>query len=204
MERGIWVSGTGAASGPRDECVVTIGAEVRRPAAAAALAAAGDSLEGMRRVLLEAGVAEGALSTSGVSLSPVYAEYPTVAGFQAAVQLAATTRDIAAVGRLLGEVVAAGGDAARVHDVAFRHADPTALQARARAAAWADARDRATQLAELAGRSLGEVLAVDESTGGHRPPGPMRMAAMESTAAVALDSGEGSVAVTLRVGWSLL
>lgn len=206
MEKGIWVTGSGTATGVRDECVITVGSEVRRPSAAGALAASAESLEQMRGVLVGAGVPVPALSTSAVSLTPVYDTYPTVAGFQAAVQLTATTRDIEAAGALLSAVVEAGGDAARVHDVAFRHSDPSGLMVRAREAAWADALGRASQLAGLAGRELGEVLAVDETVGRPRPPGPMRMAAMAESDApgrMSLDAGEGSVVVSLTVGWSL-
>jgi uncharacterized protein YggE len=160
----------------------------------------------MRTVLLGSGVSESALATSAVSLNPVYDEYPTVAGFQAAVQLTATTSDIAAAGELLSAVVEAGGNAARVHDVSFRHSDPSGLMVRARDAAWADALARASQLAALAGRELGEVLSIDETVGHPRPPGPMRMAAAaESDMAgkMSLDAGEGAVVVSLTVGWSL-
>ncbi len=206
MDKGIWVTGSGTAGGARDECVITVGSEVRRASAAGALAASAESLAQMRSVLLASGLPESALSTSAVSLTPVYDQYPTVAGFQAAVQLTATTRDIEAAGELLTAVVEVGGDAARVHDVSFRHSDASALMGRARDAAWADAVGRASQLAALAGRELGEVLAIDETVGHPRPPGPMRMAAMaESDAAgrVSLDAGEGSVVVSLTVGWSL-
>ncbi len=206
MDKGIWVSGSGTAMGTRDECVITVGSEVRRPSAAGALAASSESLEEMRAVLLASGLSASALATSAVSLSPVYDDYPTVAGFQAAVQLTATTSDIEAAGELLSAVVEAGGNSARVHDVSFRHSDPTGLMVRARDAAWADALARASQLAELAGRELGEVLAIDETVGRPRPPGPMRMAATaESDMAgkMSLDAGEGAVVVSLTVGWSL-
>ena len=206
MDKGIWVSGSGTAMGTRDECVITVGSEVRRPSAAGALAASSESLEEMRAVLLASGLSASALATSAVSLIPVYDDYPTVAGFQAAVQLTATTSDIEAAGELLSAVVEAGGNSARVHDVSFRHSDPTGLMVRARDAAWADALARASQLAELAGRELGEVLAIDETVGRPRPPGPMRMAATaESDMAgkMSLDAGEGAVVVSLTVGWSL-
>jgi uncharacterized protein YggE len=205
MDRGLWVTGSGTATGPRDECTITVGSDVRRPTAAAALAGSAEVVDRMRRAFVDAGVPESALSTSAVSLNPVYDDYPTVAGFVAAVQLTARTRDIGAVGGLLTTLVTAGGDAARVHEVSFAHSDPSALQARARAAAWADAADRAAQLAALAGRELGDVVAVDETGGRSRPPGPLRMAAMEAGpgGGVPIDAGEGSVVVSLTVGWSL-
>ena len=206
MDKGIWVTGSGTASGARDECVITVGSEVRRPSAAGALAASAESLEEMRAVLLGSGLSESALATSAVSLNPVYDEYPTVAGFQAAVQLTATTRDVETAGDLLSAVVEAGGNAARVHDVSFRHSDPTGLMIRARDAAWADAVARASQLALLGGRELGEVLAIDETIGHPRPPGPMRMAAAaeaDGAGRMSLDAGEGALVVSLTVGWSM-
>lgn len=205
MSKGIRVTGAGTAVGPRDECVITVGSEVRRPTAAGALDASAAAVEQMRAVLVEAGIASGSLTTSGVSLNPVYDEYPIVVGFQAAVRLTASTRDIAAAGALLSSLVMAGGDAARVHDVSFRHADPSALVARARDAAWADALARATQLAGLAGRELGEVLGIEEVVGSERPPGPVRvaMATGPGSGHMSLDAGEGSLHVTLVVGFAL-
>lgn len=205
MDRGIRVTGSGTAVGPRDECVIIVGSEVRRPTAAAALDGAAVALDQMRAVFLAAGVAPGSLTTSGVSLNPVYDDYPTVVGFQAAVRLTSSIGDIAAAGELLSALVTAGGEAARVHDVSFRHADPSALVARARDAAWADALTRATQLAGLAGRELGEVLGIEEVVGRDVPPGPVRMAMAGGAgpARMSLDAGEGSVTVTLTVGWSL-
>lgn len=205
MDRGIWVTGSGTAAGPRDECVITVGSEVRRAAAGDALAGSADALDQMRAVFLAAGIPATDLATSGVSLTPVYDQYPVVAGFQAAVQLTAQTRDIDTAGELLAALVTAGGEAARVHDVSFRHSDSSALLARARDAAWADARARAEQLAGLAGRELGEVLSIEEATTRSRPPGPARMAmaAADSAGGPTLDAGAGSVTVQLAVGWSI-
>lgn len=207
MERGIWVTGSGTASGPRDECSVTVAAEVRRATAEAALAGSAQALERMRAVLLGAGIVEADLATSAVSLTPVYEQYPAVAGFQALVSLVARTRELDSVGALLTALVTAGGEAARIQDVSYRHRDASALLVAARDAAWADALARAEQLAALAGASLGAVLSIDETQSGPRPPMPVRMAAAAADAGgpgrMALDAGEGSVTVSLTVGWSM-
>lgn len=203
-DRGIWVVGSGAATGPRDECVLTVGAEVRAATAAAALTDCSTALQRMREALAGSGIPAAALSTDDVRLNPVYGEYPVVVGFLASIQLRVVTHDLAGAGALIGAVVAAGGDAARLHDVSFRHRDPAALLSRAREAAWADAVARAEQLAQLSGRELGEVLLVEEgSLPGPAPLGGVRMAMAMDSAAVPLDSGEGSVSVSLSVGWAL-
>lgn len=205
MGKGIRVTGAGRAAGPRDECVITVGSEVRAGSAPEALARSAESLEGMRNALLAAGIPVKALATSAVSLNPVYENYPTVAGFTASVQLTATTKELATVGELLSAVVTAGGDAARLHEVDYRHSDTSALAVAARQAAWEDALARATQLAQLSGRTLGEVLSVEEARGGVPRPGLQRVA-MEMSADKAgptLDAGEAEVTVALVVRWSL-
>lgn len=205
MGKGIKVTGAGRAAGPRDECSVTVGSEVRAATAAEALARSAEALDRMRAALLESGVPTTALATSAVTLNPVYEEYPTVAGFSAAVQLTATTKDLTTVGELLSAVVTAGGDAARLHEVTYRHSDTTALAQAARQAAWEDALARGTQLAALSGRTLGEVISIDEAGGGTPRAGGPRLA-MEMSAASAgptLDAGEAYVTVALTVRWSL-
>ena len=203
--KGITVTGQGQAVGPRDQCSITVGAEVRAANAPDALARSAEALDRMRSTLLEGGIPASSLATSAVSLNPVYETYPTVAGFSASVDLTAKTTDLAKVGQLLTAVVVAGGDAARLNQVSYTHSDSSALTAAAREAAWADALARATQLAELSGRSLGEVTGIVEAgvpTPG--PRGPMRMAAMAAEAApVPVDAGESAVAVALTVRWSL-
>ena len=204
MGKGITVTGAGRAAGPRDECLITVGSEVRAGTAPEALARSSESLERMRSTLLEAGIPATALATSAVSLSPVYEEYPTVAGFSAAVQLTATTQELSGVGDLLAAVVTAGGDAARLHEVTYRHSDTTALATAAREAAWEDALARATQLAQLSGRTLGDVVSVVEAGGGGPRLGAPRLAMeMASKAGPTLDAGEAFVTVALTVRWSL-
>ncbi|HEX6886889.1 MAG TPA: SIMPL domain-containing protein [Candidatus Nanopelagicales bacterium] len=206
MDKGIWVTGSGSAAGPRDECSITVGAEVRRATADAALQAVAEATAALRGVLEDAAIPAAAIATSAVSLNPVYEQYPTVAGYQAAIQLTARTADLDGVGPLLTALVVAGGDAARISEVAYRHRDSTGLLRAARDAAWADAVAKASQLAGLAGRELGDVLAIDETVGAARPPMPVRMAAAAADAEgtrLALDAGEGAVSVTLTVGWSM-
>jgi uncharacterized protein len=91
--------------------------------------------------------------------------------------------------------------------VTYRHSDTSALASAAREAAWADALARATQLAELSGRSLGDVISIDEAGGGTpRLLGAQRMAmdaAVAGEAAPTLDAGEAYVTIALAVRWSL-
>ena len=50
-----------------------------------------------------------------------------VVGLLASIQLRVVTQDLAGAGALISTVVTAGGDAARLHEVSFRHRDPVGL-----------------------------------------------------------------------------
>ena len=204
MQRGITVTGSGAAAGPRDRCLLEVGAESRARTADVAMTQAGAALAAIRAALLEAGVAEASLASGGVSLSPEHDPWPTVSGYVASLRLSAVAPDATSAGALVGAVVAAGGDDARVHGVTFDHADPAALERAARDAAFTDARAKAEQLAALAGRELGQVLAVSDAVVMAPSPRPMfARAVMVDAAPMPVDAGEGAVTVSLQVRWSL-
>ena len=205
MHPGITVVGVGSAAGPRDVCTLDIGAESRSRTADAALTAASECLRRVRTALLDGGVAATSLASGDMSLSPVYDSWPVVSGYAASLRLSAVLPDVSSAGVLVGAVVAAGGDDARVHAVSFGHSDPAALQAAARDAAFADAEDKATRLAGLAGRSLGEVIAIEDEAVGPMPgPRPMLAKGLAPMADVPVDAGEGSLGAVVRVRWALV
>jgi uncharacterized protein len=106
-------------------------------------------------------------------------------------------------GAVIGRLADAGGDAARVQGISYVLEDDAALQEQARADAFADARRKAEQYAELAGRELGEVVSVRENV---TAPGPMPYAAADSAAGaseMAIAPGSTTVTVTAEVRWSL-
>ena len=80
--------------------------------------------------------------------------------------LSVTAPELADVSRLVNVLTATAADALQIHGIAFSHSDPEPLLAAARRDAVADARSRAGQLALAAGLSLGDVLMIDEGSGG--------------------------------------
>ena len=64
------------------------------------------------------------------------------------------------VGETIDAAAAAGSDHVVVQGLRFAHQDETALAAKAREAAWADASTKARQLAGLADVELGAVVAI--------------------------------------------
>lgn len=195
------VAGVGRAAGVPDVLRLQCGAEAEASSAEEALNRSSDGLTRMRDVLVGAGVATEDLVSTGLS---VYHDAHR-ARFTARLGLRATLRDVSGAGRVVTDVVRAGGDAARLDSVLFEHSDPGALDEQARAAAFAEARTRAEQYAQLAGASLGAVLSVEEalSSPGIVPRmGRMALAAAETS--VPIEPGTSEVQVRVEVRWELV
>jgi uncharacterized protein len=105
---------------------------------------------------------------------------------------------------VLAAVADAGGDATRIGGISFALDDDAAVRAQAREAAFADARQRAEQYADLVGRELGDVLWVRENVTTPAPPVPYAAeAAADAGGALRLEPGSTEVTVTAEVRWSL-
>jgi uncharacterized protein len=206
MGRTVTVTGRGRASAAYDEATLRLAATARAANPSDATARATYSMSAMREAVLGAGADAEKLSTTHVSLNPVHDPWPTVVGYEATLGLAVRLTDLAHVGSLLVAAIDAGGDGARVDGISFSHSDPAALERAARDAAYADALDKATQYAALAGQTLGEVRHIAEaSPSGVVPLGKRPMMAMADMAGGApqVDGGEGGVDAVLTVAWAL-
>jgi uncharacterized protein YggE len=108
-------------------------------------------------------------------------------------------RDIESVGTVVDAVTAAG--ATNINGITFRVDDPTAAEAEARAAAVADARSKADQLAAAADVTIIGVLTMSES--GAQAPQPifMERAAFDTMAAGAAETPvmPGQVELSINV-----
>ena len=203
----ISVTGTGRATATPDVMRAHLTATAMRSTLTEALAAAEAAAARIRTALAAAGVAPLDASTSGIAgnAEQVWNETtgPKITGYRADHEIDLTLRDLDSAGRALGQGLAAGGDDVRLGGVGFAVQDETPLRVTARELAWLDALARATQLAQLAGRSLGAVQQLNEQAEGM--PGPMPMLRMMSSAAgeVAVQPGTVGVEVALSVQWDL-
>ena len=202
----VQVGGLGAAPAAPDLVRARLAGTALRPSVADAVAAAEAAVGRIRQALAGLGIpaADAATSTISVATEQDYSRHrPEVIGFRAEHALTVTVREIARVGEALGAALAGGGDDVRLDGVEFVISDSTGARARAREAAWADALQRAEQLAGLAGRRLGRVLDVVEGEpGGGAVPLPRVVAAREA-AALAVEPGTLEVTVWLTVRWAL-
>ena len=208
---GVTVEGVGMASAPPDVLRVTIGVQATAPTVQEALDEANAAARRVLDALREEGVAERDVQTVNVQLrsqqerprpEPEEAtEQPT--RYVASQDLAVTLRDLDTSGATISAAVEAGGDNTRISGMSFGIEDSDALQEQAREQAFADARRKAEQYAELAGRELGDVLSVREQFT-PRGPGPVTEAAdARGGEGVPLAPGVSEVRVMTEVRWAL-
>lgn len=168
MDTGVSVVGTGQVSAPPDQLRVTFSVEHLAPDVAAAIARVEERTDTVIAALRAQGVAESQLRTSSVN---VYQEYKGIepdAPYRASHTITVVTKDLSGFGRLLNAAVDAAGNSLGLHGFEFDIEDKTEMLTQARALAFQQAREKATELAGLAGFSLGSVTAIQE-TQGHFP-----------------------------------
>jgi uncharacterized protein YggE len=207
VPRTVTVSGSGTAEAAPDLLTVSIGVECRRDDVGAAYAAAGRAAAAISAVLREHGVPDPDITTSGLNVRAevVWKEGQgqMVTGYVATSVLAVRLRDVPGSSDVIAGAVAAGGNDVRLNGLELGFADPAAVTAQAREAAWQDALAAARQFALLAGAELGPVVSVTQQPG---PPGPIPVAKMQRAMAadsVGIEAGQSSVSATVGVIWEL-
>ena len=197
----VTVTGTGVVTVVPDSAVVRLAAVARGTGVAEAYdamaAAAATVVEVAHRHTEERRVA-----SSGISVWPARDHEGREVGHEARHSYAIACPDLPAAGALLGDLAEVLGDALVVDGVTLEVTDDHGAGDRAREAAFDDARERAAQLARMAGAGLGAVQTIVEGDADGRPS-PMPRAAMARAAAGGLEPGETSVTTTVTVVWEL-
>lgn len=199
---GITVIGSGAAAAAVDQVTISLGVEVVRAEPGDAFAMASQTATRLLAILADGGVDARSVRTSDLTLGPRI-EYANgreqVLGYQAGQRLTVLREGLHGIERLLSDVASLGGEGVRIDGVALTPAHPEEALSRARAAAFADARAKAEQLAALAARELGRAVWIDErpAGGGARPMGALRAAAE----AMPVAAGDAQVGVDVTVHW---
>ena len=112
MSDRIDVSGTGTAQARPDRLVARLGAEGTGDDVAAALAAGESAARAMAEAARSAGVVDGDLRTDDMSVGQHHDQQGQPSGYRAWLGLTVALRDVDGSGVVLGDVLAAGGDAA--------------------------------------------------------------------------------------------
>lgn len=203
---GVTVTGSGSAPAAVDQVTVTFGIAVVRADAGEAFHAAANSATRVLAILADDGVDSRSVRTADLTLGPKTEwrdNQEVLLGYQAGQRLVVQLTGLAGVERMLTDVAVRGGEGVRIDNVALTPSHPSFALRDARAAAFADALAKASQLAELAGKMLGDLQWMDE----RHDDGPGGPTDWTATRAVALGAsmpiagGEARVVASLTAHW---
>lgn len=208
MDAFIDVTGHGTASGAPDVVVLDVRVNVDGADVAPTLREASRLMAAVHDAAKAAGVEERHLRTTSAGVNQRWANDGSgpigQTAWQSAQLRVPTTTDI---GPVIDACNDAAGNAFALDSLTLTVDDAEPLLREAREAAFADARTKAEQLASLAGRSVGRVVAISEGSGGGIAPVARdmskRMMAAEA-AGMPIAPGVTSVgaAVAVRFAWA--
>lgn len=206
---GITVTGLGKVSGTPDTLRLSLTVTANANTVSASLAQANAAESRVQKSLQSKGVAAKDLQTSGLSVQPNYTyagnSQPTIHGYQATESLSVVLRDLSTAGATINSAVSAGGNAVRVDGISLDLDDTSSLMSSARTAAFTQAKAKAEQYAEAAGRPLGAVVSISEVTTNPTPVYDQNFASAGSAVSmpVPVQAGSQDVSVSVTVVFGL-
>jgi uncharacterized protein YggE len=204
------VNGHGSVTLPPDTASIQIGIDVTKPTLSEAQAAAADQMTGILTALKDAGVDEKDIKTVNYSVM-VLRNYDNatgsageITGFQVTNQVNVIVRDVDQVGDLLDKVVAAGAN--NIFGINFYVDDTSGPASQARKLAVENATEKARELADAAGLSLGRVVSISEGYSS-TPPVPYEAQAADMAkggAGTPVQTGTTEVSVDVTMTFELV
>ncbi|MEY8842728.1 SIMPL domain-containing protein, partial [Cribrihabitans sp. XS_ASV171] len=193
--RTITVNGEGSVEAAPDMATIVLGVTNEAAEAGAAMQATSEAVTRILARLEEMGIAARDMQTRDLSLRPVWSDQRPVdqseprkiTGFVASNRLFVRVRDLDRLGRVMDSVIRDGANDFNGLNFGLQEPEPLVVEARTKAVQ--DAMDKARQLAEAAGVTLGEVVTLSEHGG--RPMARMsEMAMADSGGGVPVAGGE--------------
>jgi uncharacterized protein len=192
----ITVTGVGSVEVVPNEAEMSFGVESRAPTAKAAVAANADAMRKIINALRQARGRE--IATQWVSVYPVTNDTGAVDGYSASNSVSATA-DVGDAAALIDAAAEAGAN--QISGPGLSSSSAEALYRQALGKAVAEARARAEVLAKAAGRSLGQIEAISESTAA-MPYYAERMQAADA-ASTPIVPGEQETTASITVTFAL-
>jgi len=212
QQEGIWVSGSGKVMAVPDVATLSLGIEAQDDSVALAQSQAAEAMNKVKATLTGNGVAEKDIQTRYFNVQRITRwdqdkQLEIVIGYRVTNMVTAKIRELDKVGTIIDAVAVAGGDLTRIDNIGFSVEDPSAYYEEAREKAMADARNKAQQMAELAGVKLGKPTYINESSQYPQPVYRQDFYA-ETAAAPAVETsispGEMEISLNVQVTYSIL
>ncbi len=218
--QGIWISGSGEVAVTPDIATLRLGIVAQEATVADAQSKAADAMNKVMKALTDGGIPQKDIQTGSFSISQRtrwddQKQMDTVIGYQVTNMVTAKIRILPQesytldykAGRIIEAVVGAGGNLTRVSGINFSVEDPTKYYQQAREKAMADAKNKAEQLARLAGVTVGKPTYVAEGasssvvydsykSAGMAVPAPMPVSVPP------ISTGETKITLNVQVAYS--
>ena len=164
---GIWVSGSGEITVTPDVATLRVGVEAQAATVAEAQTQAQTAMAAVMTALDDGGVAANDIQTDYLNIRQRTrwdegTNEEVITGYWVTNTVTAKVRDVEEVGAVIDGVVTAGGDLVRISSIDFSVDGPEAYYAEVRELAMAEAAEKAEQLADLAGLTLGKATYISE------------------------------------------
>ena len=203
------VSGHGESRVAPDQVMISLGVTTQAETAAEAMRANSERQQAVLDTLSEAGVNQGDIQTSGLSLNPLMnypenGDAPSIDGYMAQNLLTVRVTEINRAGEVLDSIVTAGAN--EMQGIRFIREDSQATEDEALQMAVEDATHRASVMAEAAGIELGPIIRIGEPKNDAVPPGPVMMRAMGAEAdakSIPVEGGEVAFTADVDVSFAL-
>jgi len=209
---GIWVTGQGEVMAVPDIASLRLGVEARADTVAEAQAEASEAMNKVMQALKDNGVAEEDIQTQQFSIYPMTSwnerkDEEEIIGYRVTNMVVAKLREVDKAGEIIEAVSEAGGDLTRMQSISFTVDDPTPYYEEARSKAMENAKDKAAQLADLAGVELGKPTYISEGpvywpevTRGFEEAGAAPIQAPETP----ISPGELKITVSVQVVYAIV
>ncbi len=215
---GIWVTGQASVTVEPDLVLLTVGVETTGETVAEARAEAAGAMDAIVEAVKARGLSEQDVQTQSFNIWPQY-EFPEVTsgevrtrrqvlvGYTVNNAARIKIRDVDAVGEIIDDVAAAGGDATRISGIDFSIEDPMPFMSQLREDAVKDALARAEHLASLTGVAVGDLVFIGEAGAGAPLAGGFESEALMARAAfdqaTSISGGELRLSLNVRAAFSI-
>jgi len=200
----ITVTGSGTVTGQPDTLDFQIGVHSTASSASAALRENNSLVARLESTLEARGVRASGMQTSQLDIYANEDSSQVVTGFSVDDDLSVTTHEVSSAGSVIDAAARSAGNGVQLNGIAFSISNQSGLLAKARAAAMANARTEASQVAAGAGLTLGGIVRVTDQENSAPPAiyGPTPAYA-SSAAKVPLQVGSQPVSVQVNVVYAL-
>ena len=198
----ITVNGTGTVKAVPDIAVWSFSVSSRATSARDALKVNGGEMRKVIAALKGAGIAAADLRTSQVYLSPRSNQDGTsIIGYEASNSVTAKVRQVASAGEVVDAAVEAGADG--VSGPSFQVSAQDALYRQALAAAFDEAKAKATRLAQQGGLTLGKAIVISEQGSSQPIFYAQRISKAAAADSTPVEAGESEVQASVTVTFAI-